>query len=137
MTRYVEAFSWTKTVDEFVRDIVTERPILNVCAGKVNFGDVALDYYEPSDVKGDMGHLPFADDSFGCVFSDPPWDASMKSKVAAFCKDALRVAPVLYVMSPWHWGSSKRVIDKVWLREFPGISNAILIIKYARKPRGD
>ena len=133
MTRYIEAFAWTKSIDNFVREVVTERPILNVCSGTVDFGDVKVDKYLPSDARADMVSLPFADDSFGAVFCDPPWDASMKRKIASFCKDALRVAPVVYVMSPWHWGSSQRTIEKVWLREFPGISNAILIIKYVRK----
>jgi len=135
MTRYIDAFSWTDSIDHFVRDVVTERPILNVCAGAVNFGDVKVDKYLPSDARADMVALPFKDDSFGCVFSDPPWDASMKAKIASFCKESLRVAPVLYLMSPWHWGSSSRTIDKVWLREFPGISNAILIVKYRRKEK--
>ena len=133
LTRYIEAFSWTDSIDKFVREMVIERPILNVCSGRVDFGDIKADLYEPSDVRTDMVALPFADNSFGCVFCDPPWDASMKRKIASFCAEALRVAPVLYLMSPWHWGSSKRRIEKIWLREYPGITNAILIIKYVRK----
>ena len=74
MTRYIEAFSWTDSIDRFVREVVVERPILNVCAGTVDFGDMKADLYQPSDVRADMVSLPFGDDTFGCVFSDPPWD---------------------------------------------------------------
>ena len=78
MTRYREAFSWTQSVDEFVRWHVTETPLLNVCSGRTDWGDVTLDLHEPADVAGDWTALPFEDDSFGAVFADPPWDSGHK-----------------------------------------------------------
>ena len=146
MTRYIEAFSWTDSIEAFLKENIKESPLLNVCSGASYFGDVQLEkYYFPKDwfkangskVRGDMISLPFKDDAFGAVFSDPPWDASMKEVISTFCEEALRVAPILYLMSPWHWGSSGRTFEKAWIREFPGITNTIAIIKYHRKAESD
>ncbi len=100
MTRYREAFTWTRSIDEFVKWNVPEKPLLNVCAGRSSWGDVTLDLYEPADVQGDWTQLPFERDEFGAVFADPPWDAGHKADVAKYVREALRVAPVAYLMAP-------------------------------------
>jgi hypothetical protein len=132
MTRYIPAFSWPKNIEAFIREVVTEAPVLNVCSGHSTFGDVHMDKYEPADVQGDWTELPFEDNSFGAVFSDPPWDATMKKSCADFCKEAMRVAPVLYLMTPWIWGTSKANLSKCWVRQQPGINNAIVLSRYER-----
>jgi len=137
VTRYIPAFSWGKDIEDFVKEIILERPILNVCSGDSPLGDVRLDKHKvegffPSDVLADMSSLPFTDDSFGAVFCDPPWGVHMKKKCGDFCKEALRVAPVLYLMSPWVWGTARAVMTKVWVRQHPGFNNAILISRYER-----
>lgn len=133
MTRYIPAFSWTKNIGEFIQEVVTEKPVLNVCAGHSDFGDVKVDKYEPADYQADWTELPFKDDTFGAVFCDPPWDATMKKTCAGFCKEAMRVAPVLYLMSPWIWGTSKAELTNTWVRQHPGINNAIVLARYERK----
>ena len=132
MTRYVEAFSWTDSIDDFLRENVKERPLLNVCSGKNEFGSVTMDRYEPSDVKGDWSNLPFATDSFAAVFADPPWNAGYKEQVSLFVNEALRVAPVAYLMAPWLYGSSSAFLAKVWVRQFPGVNVPILLTRYER-----
>jgi hypothetical protein len=132
MTQYREAFSWTRTVDEFVQWHVKERPLLNVCAGRSSWGDVTLDLHEPADVQGDWTALPFEDDSFGAVFADPPWDSGHKTEVAAYMREALRVAPVAYLMAPWLYCAAWAKISRVWWREFPGIHTPILLARYER-----
>lgn len=134
--RYIRAFSWTAGVGDFVRNKVVEHPILHVCAGPVeDFGDVRVDRYVrpiPPAVIADWTELPFADDSFGCVFADPPWGAQHMQACADFCKEALRVAPVAYVMSPWLWTSAAAYTTDVWVRMFPGIKPPILLVRYQR-----
>jgi hypothetical protein len=132
MTRYREAFTWTRSIDEFVQHVVTERPLLNVCAGRSSWGDVTLDLHEPADVQGDWTDLPFDDDSFEAVFADPPWDSGHKVEVAAYMREALRVAPVAYLMAPWLYCAAWAKITRVWWREFPGIHTPILLSRYER-----
>jgi hypothetical protein len=134
MTKYIEAFSWPHSIERFLNEIITERPLLNVCSGKSSFGDVHADKYVECDIKADMQSLPLKNDSFGAVFCDPPWDSSMKKQIAKGMDEFIRVAPVVYLMSPWTWGSSKATLTKAWIRWFPGIVNAIVICRYERNP---
>lgn len=132
MTRYVEAFSWTGTIQEFLDAEVPERPLLNVCAGRTAWGDVRMDLYENAAVKGDWRSLPFGNDAFAAVFADPPWDAAYKEHVAAFMREALRVAPVAYLMAPWIYGAAWAKLDKCWVRQMPGVNAAITLTRYTR-----
>ena len=134
MTRYVRAWTWTRTVGEFIEEIVKERPSLNVCSGNVFFGDVRVDAHHPfPDVRADACHLPFKPDSFASVFADPPWQAGWKRTCADFCREAMRVSPILYLMAPWIWGSGDAQLTDAWVRQMPGINNAIVVSRYQRK----
>jgi hypothetical protein len=132
VTRYREAFTWTRSIDEFVQHVVTERPLLNACAGRSEWGDVTLDLHETADVQGDWQELPFEDDSFGAVFADPPWDSGHKVEVSNYVREALRVAPVAYLMAPWLYGAAWAELTRVWYRQFPGIHSPILLSRYER-----
>jgi hypothetical protein len=132
MTRYREAFTWTRSIDEFVQWTVSETPLLHVCAGRSTWGETTLDRYEPADVSGDWKALPFPDDSYGAVFADPPWNSGLKVDVADFMREALRVAPVAYLMAPWLYCASWAQITRVWWREFPGVHAPILLSRYER-----
>ena len=137
--RYVEAFSWSDDIDSFLRSIITEAPLLHVCAGPISaFGDVRVDRYvlaKPPSIRADWTALPFADNSFAAVFADPPWNVTYMKACADFCKDALRIAPVVYCMSPWLWVKRGIVRSKIWVREFPGVNVPILVVRYERKGR--
>jgi hypothetical protein len=132
MTRYVEAFTWTRTIDQFLREQVPERPLLNVCAGRTQWGDVTLDRYEPSDVRGNWNALPFGNDTFAAVFADPPWNAGLKTDVAAFVREALRLAPVAYLMAPWIYGGAKAQLTATWIRQMPGVNQIVALTRYQR-----
>ena len=134
MTRYIEAFSWTGNIQEFLSSVVTEKPLLNVCSGRTAWGDVTMDAYEPALVKGGWTHLPFKAGSFGAVFADPPWDSTYKTHVSSFVREALRVAPVAYLMAPWIYGAADVELTRTWVRQHPGINQAILLTRYERKP---
>lgn len=134
MTRYVEAFSWPRSVDDFLAINVTERPLLHVCSGRSDFGDTTCDLYEPADVQASWIDLPFGDDAYGAVFADPPWNSGYKSDVAAFMREALRVAPVAYLMAPWVYGAARARLSRVWVRQMPGVHAPVLLTRYERHP---
>lgn len=137
--RYVPAFSWHGSVREFLEANIQERPILNVCSGPHDdFGDMRVDRYVkpiPPGIVADWTNLPFEADSFGAVFADPPWNLAQMKSCADFCKEALRVAPVLYLMAPWLWCNRDYQRTRVWIREFPGVNVPILLVRYARESR--
>ncbi len=135
--RYVEAFSWSRGIEHFLRHIIKEAPLLHVCAGPISeYGDVRCDRYVvpiPPAVIADWVSLPFATNSFAAVFADPPWNLAYMKECGEFCKEALRISPVSYVMSPWLWVSRAAKRGPIWVREFPGINQPILIVRYERR----
>ncbi len=66
------------------------------------------------------------------MFADPPWDSGHKVEVAQFVREALRVAPVAYLMAPWLYCAAWAPISRVWFREFPGVNTPILLSRYER-----
>lgn len=133
MTQYIEAFHWPATIERWLSTTVSETPLLHVCSGTSKWGDIRVDLEMPADVQADWkGPWPFTDDQFGAVFADPPWDGSYKREVASFMREALRVAPVAYLMSPWVYGAAWAKLDRVWVRRMPGVNNAILVSRYVR-----
>lgn len=132
MTRYVEAFSWPRGVSDLLAVVVRETPVLHVCSGRSDFGDTTCDLYEPADVQADWTALPFDDDSYGAVFADPPWNSGYKEAVADFMREALRVAPVAYLMAPWVYGAAWASLSRVWVRQMPGVHSPVLLTRYER-----
>jgi hypothetical protein len=137
--RYVEAFSWHRGIEYFIKEIVIERPLLTVCSGPVSdLGDVRVDRFVapcPPGVMADWTALPFRQDSFGSVFADPPWNLGQMKTCSDFCHEALRVAPVLWLMAPWLWVHRAVRRGPIYVREFPGVNIPILITRYERKDR--
>lgn len=135
--KYVPAFSWHKHIGHFMADIIKEAPLLHVCSGpNSDFGDVRVDRYVHPVAPGviaDWTALPFQQDSFAAVFADPPWNLGYMKACADFCKEALRIAPVAYVMSPWLWVHKAARRSSIWVREFPGVNIPILIVRYERR----
>jgi hypothetical protein len=131
-SRYVEAWSWGSVTDDFVGWHVTERPLLNVCAGAGGFGDTTVDLYEPADVQASWISLPFEDDSYGAVFADPPWNSGYKADVAAFMREALRIAPVAYLLAPWIYGAGWARMTRCWVRVAAGVNAPIILSRYER-----
>jgi hypothetical protein len=132
VTRYVEAFSWDGRVDRFLAAYATETPMLHVCSGRSSFGNTTVDLYEPADVRADWTALPFPDDSYAAVFADPPWNSGYKGDVAAFMREAMRVAPIAYLMAPWLYGGARAPLTRCWVRQMPGVHTPILLSRYER-----
>lgn len=138
--KYVAAFSWHRHIAHFLTSIIREAPLLHVCAGPHSkFGDVRVDRFVhpiPPAAVAEWTSLPFRDDSFGAVFADPPWNIGYMKRSADFCKEALRIAPVVYVMSPWLWVNRCAKRSQIWIREFPGVNAPILIVRYEKRNAG-
>ena len=73
-TRLQKCWVWNDSVTAFVSERINGYS-LNVCAGLNKLCNVNLDL-DPQDrsiLKGDMRLLPFENNSFDTVVSDPPW----------------------------------------------------------------
>jgi hypothetical protein len=72
--RLMESWLWPDTVEDFVKSRMQGRT-LNVPCGASTLGDVFADLEPRRDdvIRADMKVLPFNDESFDTVISDPPW----------------------------------------------------------------
>ncbi len=92
-----------------IEETIVERPLLHACCGKhTGFGTITLDSDREMKpmVLGDITFLPFRDNVFAAAYMDCPWTAAWKKNIAQAMKELLRVAPIVYVMSPWTYGAS-------------------------------
>ena len=120
--------------------LIEEKPLLHACSGQDRlFGDVTVDI-DPRmmpDVVADITRrIPYPDNSFAAAFADFPWTAAFKKKVANAMKELLRVAPVVYTISPWTYGSSICTLEWVKVLWQPGVNKALLFAKYVRNNGG-
>jgi len=128
---------WLKAIPQYrIEHEITESPLLHACSGQDTlFGDVTMDI-DPRmnpDVLADITRkIPYPDDSFAAAFADFPWTAAFKKKVARAMKELLRVAPIVYTVSPWTYGSSLCTLEMVKVLWQPGVNQALLFSKYVR-----
>jgi len=129
---------WLKAIPQIrIEHEITDSPLLHACCGQDRlFGDVTvdIDIRMCPDVVCDISRrIPFPDDSFAAAFADFPWTAAFKRKVARSMRELLRVAPVVYTVSPWTYGSSICSLELVKVCWQPGVNQALLFSKYVRK----
>jgi len=119
---------------------ISEKPLLHVCCNEDHFGDVNLDIdpnVNPNVVADVTKRLPFKDDEFAAAFGDFPWIEKFRWDAARAIKQMLRVAPIVYTISPWLYGAKTcypAVINASWR---PGINHPILFVKYVRRKQVD
>jgi ubiquinone/menaquinone biosynthesis C-methylase UbiE len=109
---------------------------LNICSGLSDLGDIKVDI-DPKNAsiqKADMNKLPFADETFDVVLSDPPWKISFFKRMKPFF-EAVRVCKtggtIIYNCT-W-WPISKFVkLEKALIRADNNFCN-ISIIYFFRK----
>jgi hypothetical protein len=85
------------------------------------------------DVRADYFHLPFKDDSFGAVLMDPPWKVCAMAEIAKAFREALRVAPTLYVYAPYTWVARGFRLSDCWVRAHLGVHHPVMLSKYKRE----
>jgi len=133
----VKVPTWLKAEPQTrIEYTIEERPLLHACSGQDTlFGDVTVDIdprMQPDIVADITRRIPYPDNSFAAAFADFPWTAAFKRKVARAMKELLRVAPVVYTISPWTYGSSICTLEWVKVLWQPGVNKALLFSKYVR-----
>lgn len=128
--RKVERIEWT----------IPERPLLHACCANDHFGDVNVDIRPEvhPDVVCDIRQyrsVPYPDGSFGACFMDYDWRASWKRHIGAAMRELLRLAPVVYTLGPYTYGSKELKTPTVWWCWRPGVNEPLLFVRYQKKPR--
>lgn len=115
---------------------IPEHPLLHACCAEDHFGDVNIDVrpeVNPDKVCDITCKIPYPDNSFAAAFADFPWIKSWRWNVGKAMKELLRVAPVVYTISPWLYGAKTCYPDNVMVSWRPGINSPILFVRYVRR----
>ena len=131
-TRLQKAWIWNDTVTNFIKDKIKGYS-LNICAGKNPLCDVNIDI-DPKDrsiLKGDMRLLPFKENTFDTVISDPPWKIGYYERFRPFfecvrvCKVGGRIIYNAYwiPMTP----SEDVKLLETWIRQDKNFTNTSII----------
>jgi len=115
---------------------IPEKPLLHCCCNVDKFADMNIDIrteVKPDVVADITKGIPFPDNSFQAAFADFPWINKWKWESARAIKQMLRVAPIVYTISPWLYGAKTCYPDKIKISWRPGINAPILFVRYVRK----
>lgn len=92
--KLTRSWVWDKKVNEFVKERIKGHS-LNMCAGLSTVGAVKLDL-DPQNSKvgkAEMNNIPYPDNSFDTVISDPPWKIGFFQRMKPFF-ECVRVCKV-------------------------------------------
>lgn len=121
-----------------IEHMIKEKPLLHCCCAEDPFGDVRLDIrpeVHPDivhDITEPLEHPMYSPKEFGAAFADFPWVNSWKWNAAKAIKNMLRVAPVVYTISPWLYGGRICTPESVSVSWRPGMNAPILFVRYVR-----
>lgn len=131
-TRLQKVWIWPKDVTEFVKKRIKGYS-LNVCAGKNPICDVNLDL-DPQDrsiIRGDMRLLPFNENTFDTVISDPPWKIGYYNRFRPFfeCVRVCKVGGQIIYNAYWipMVPSGDAELKEVWIRQDKNFTNVSVI----------
>ena len=129
------SWTWPEPIEAFVKSRMRGYS-LNVCSGACDLGDVRvdLDPKKPGVIKADMRDLPFADESFGTVLSDPPWRTSWFDRWRPFF-ELVRVCKVggQIIFNSYYVPWSKQVkMTELYVRQDERFANASILSMFER-----
>lgn len=121
---------WDKTITNFIKEHINGYS-LNVCAGLNPICDVNLDL-DPQHKKvsmGDMRALPYKDNTFDTVVSDPPWKIGFYQRMRPFfeCVRVCKVGGTIIYNAYWIPRSKFVSLKEIWVREDTHWSNTSII----------
>ena len=123
-----ECWVWPEKVSDEIRKYIFGRgKSLNICSGLSDLGDVKIDIDPLNSAvqKADMNKLPFKDNTFDVVLSDPPWKLNFFKRMKPFF-EAVRVCrssgTIIYNCT-WRPTNKFVKLEKVFLRSDNNWSN--------------
>jgi len=134
-TRLQKCWIWNKTVTDFIRYRVHGYS-LNVCAGKSAIGDVRVDVEPQAEgvIKADMRKLPFEDNTFDTVISDPPWKIGFYHRMKPFF-ECVRVCKIKgHIIYNAYWIPTSKLVklEEVYVRQETDWSNTSVITVFKK-----
>ena len=136
-TRLKKCWIWNKTVEDFIRHKIRGYS-LNVCAGKSTLGDIKADIEPQAEgvIKADMRNLPFEDNTFDTVNSDPPWKIGFYHRMKPFfeCVRVCKIKGRIIYNAYWIPTSKLVKLEELYVRQDTEWSNTSVISVFKKVP---
>ncbi len=135
MTKWLVADT-VNVKDGKIEYTIPERPLLHCFCNTDHFGDVNMDIrieVKPDVVCNVLEGIPYPDNYFASAFADFPWTEKFRFDSARAIKEMLRVAPIVYTISPWLYGAKTCYPESIKVSWRPGINHPILFVRYIRR----
>jgi hypothetical protein len=136
---YEGAWRMPADIDRLLRETTADGYTLNVCAGKLDVGDVLVDADPqlPHAIPADMDNLPFEDATFDYVILDPPWKLNYYKRQTPFFEAVRVTKPDGLILANWLWiGESQntRIDGPMFIRADDPWANISVIVPHRKQP---
>lgn len=128
--RLKKVWIWPEKVERKIKNYIRGYT-LNVCAGRSKLGDIKIDLdpIGPGVERGDMNNLPYPDNTFDTVISDPPWKINFFKRMKPFF-EAVRVCKIggrIIYNCVWRPTSKFVELEKAIVRSDGNFTNVSII----------
>jgi len=131
-----KSWIWDKSFNALIKKHIKGYS-LNVCAGNSPLGDkkIDLDPQDKSIIKGDMRNLPFNDETFDTVISDPPWKINFYNRWKIFfeCVRVCKTGGIIIYNAYWIPHSNITTLDKTFIRQDHPFSNTSIVSIFTKR----
>ena len=126
------AFRWEKEIEDFIKEKTTGYS-LNVPCGKSTIGDIKLDIDPKLSMREAFNFfkdkIPFKDNTFDTVISDPPWKIGHYFRPRMFFKlvEVCKIGGMIIYNAPWIPTSKYVELKETYIRQSGHFCNASII----------
>ncbi len=126
------AFMWEKEIEDFVKERM-KGYVLNVPCSKCKLGDVRLDVDPALSMRDAYNffkdEIPYEDNTFDTVISDPPWKIGHYFRPRLFFKlvEVCKVGGTIIYNATWIPTSKYVKLKELWIRQSSQFSNVSII----------
>jgi hypothetical protein len=132
---FKKAMVWEKDISDFVRSRMLGYT-LNIPCGDSEIGDVRIDVQErPTSTKqGDMREIPYPNETFDTVISDPPWKLDYYNRWKPFleCVRVTKVGGRIIYNATWIPASKQVDLEELWIRQSSSFANVSVLSVFKR-----
>jgi len=132
---FKKSMGWEKEITDFVISRIKGYS-LNIPCGESLLGDVRIDVLEKPNVTtgGDMRKIPYPDETFDTVISDPPWKLDFYNRWKPFleCVRVTKVGGRIIYNATWIPASKQVEIEELWIRQSSSFANVSILSVFKR-----
>lgn len=128
--KFKKSMTWEKPIEDFIKSRIHGVSI-NVCCGSSRLGTVLVDIEPQAEnvIKADFLNVPYPNNSFDTVISDPVWKLSYYKRMKPFFEliRLCKVGGTIIFNATWIPESKAVKLKEVWVRQSAPFANVSII----------